>query len=497
MKDTDTRFHEEWLGLAQPIEGLVFSLAALSDAQITPRVSPELTAALTAELEDVEAGPALRDVRAFFRTFFGYDAPGMLVDRDALPPELSFYAQEGRQSIRPSFAIARGPFTRDDDPFAPETPAAPDATASPYVALVWDLSDDAGVDAPTLDLDAAEERTGPWRYTPTAKLERFLRHVGVPLGFVTNRRELRLVYAPPGESSAHLTFRMKDLREPAGRPLVAALSLIFHARRTYGAAAAFTFEGLVRESRLRQANVTDALAKQVFEAVEILLEGFEQAAARDCVGERVDWLRAALETEGDHFEQGLLSVVLRLVFLLYSEDQGLLPVEHSVYAEHLSVFGLYERLAHDAGSFPESMHHRFGAYGRLLSLFRAVFLGVTHGDLHLPPRQGKLFDPSSYPFLEGGLPGSTAPIAHPEARAELRPPAIDDGVVHALLERLVLFQGQRLSYRALDVEQIGSVYESLMGYHVLAVASPGLRLGKNRVWIESAALRAHKPADRK
>jgi hypothetical protein len=106
---------------------------------------------------------------------------------------------------------------------------------------------------------------------------------------------------------------------------------------------------------------------------------------------------------------------------------------------------------------PESMHHRFGVYGRLLALFRAVFLGVSHRDLALPPRRGRLFDPSSYPFLEGGLPGSAAAIVLPEARADVRPPQVDDGVIHAVLSRLILFEGQRLSYRALDVEQIGSV----------------------------------------
>ncbi|MND08500.1 hypothetical protein D3C83_311440 [compost metagenome] len=50
-----------------------------------------------------------------------------------------------------------------------------------------------------LDLDKAEADTGSWRYPPTAKLERLLRHTGIPIGFVTNRRELRLLYAPTGE----------------------------------------------------------------------------------------------------------------------------------------------------------------------------------------------------------------------------------------------------------------------------------------------------------
>ena len=118
------------------------------------------------------------------------------------------------------------------------------------------------------------------------------------------------------------------------------------------------------------------------------------------------------------------------------------------------------------------MHHRFGAYGQLLALFRAVFFGVKHGTLELPPRRGRLFDPNAYPFLEGGLPGWTAAVADPEARAAARPPSIDDGTIYRVLHRLVVFAGQRLSYRTLDVEQIGSVYESLMGYHVLRAREP-------------------------
>jgi hypothetical protein len=51
--------------------------------------------------------------------------------------------------------------------------------------------------------------------------------------------------------------------------------------------------------------------------------------------------------------------------------------------------------------------------------------------------------------------------------ARVRVPTVDDETVFRVLERLLVFQGQRLSYRALDVEQIGAVYEALMGYHVV------------------------------
>ncbi len=504
MKDRDVAFHREWLGLAQPIEGLVFSVPVLADAQIAPAVRPELSVAFEAELETADGAARIPDLRAFFRRFLGYDRPGMLVDRAELPAELAFYAPEGGQELRPSFALARGPFATDD-PFAefdappnpipaPNPQPNPDPAPSPYFALVWDLRDDAPTQTP--GLDAPEDKTGPWRYPPTAKFERLLRHTGIPLGLLSSGPELRLVYAPAGQTTGHLTFRVAELREPGGRPVLAALELLLHARRAYGAAPAHTLEGLLAESRRRQADVTQALAEQVFEAVELLLAGFEQAAARDCVGDRHDWLRAALEQEGDHLYQGVLSVVLRLVFLLYSEDAGLMPTEQPLYSEHLSLFGLYDRLTADAGAHPESMHHRFGAYGQLLALFRLVFLGGRHGSLELPPRRGGLFDPNAYPFLEGGLPDWTAAIASPAARARVKPPSLDDGTIYRVLHRLVVFEGQRLSYRALDVEQIGSVYESLMGYHVERLEKPAARLGKNGVWVDTGIAEKLTPADR-
>jgi hypothetical protein len=498
VKDRDVAFHRMWLGLAQPIEGLVFSVPVLADAQIAPDIPTELSARFASQLEPNDP-PRIRNLERFFREFLGYARTGMLVPRGELPSDLSFYAQEGGQEIRPTFALARGPFETSDDPFAAfeekpkaTTPSSGDTPSTRYFALAWDVTEY----GEGIDLDAAETQSGPWRYPPTAKFERLLRRAGIPIGFLFNGRELRLVYAPAGETTAHLTFRVEHLKRPDGRPLLAALDLLLHARRAYTASAEHTLEGLLAESRRRQADVTDELAKQVFEAVEILVAGFEFAAARDISPATDDWLRAALEEGNDHFYQGVLSIVLRLVFLLYAEDTSLLPVDHPTYAEHLSIGGLYERLADDVGAHPESMHHRFGAYGQLLSLFRSVFFGVRHGSLELPPRRGRLFDPNAFPFLEGGLPDWTAAVVDPEARAAAHPPSIDDGVIYDVLHRLVVFEGQRLSYRTLDVEQIGSVYESLMGYHVLRIASPAVRAGKHGVWIESDAIRVMSPTDR-
>ena len=479
MKDRDVVFHRTWLGFAEPIEGLVFSLPVLLDAQITPEVGVDVSARFTPYVvpgkDDVP--PVIGDLVRFFREYLGYSEPGMLRVRAELPKELAFYASEGGQEIVPSFALARWT-------------AGEETTGAPW-ALAWDLTEHGAA----IDLDEPESVTGPWRYPPTAKLERLLRHSGIAIGFLFNGTDLRLVYAPADQTTGHLTFRVKHLLSPAARPLLAALELLLHARRAYTASPEHTLEGLLAESRRRQADVTEELAKQVFEAVELLVTGFEAASQRDA-GAGTDWLRAALEEPDDHLYQGILTLVLRLVFVLYAEDSGALPVEHDTFAQHLSLFGLHARLSQDAGQHPESMHHRFGAYGQLLSLFRSVFLGVKHGALELPARRGRLFDPNAFPFLEGGLPGWTAAIVDPAARAAVVPPSVDDGTVHAVLHRLVVLDGQRLNYRTLDVEQIGSVYESLMGFHVLRVESPAVRLGKQGVWVEAGPLRTMSATER-
>ena len=100
---------------------------------------------------------------------------------------------------------------------------------------------------------------------------------------------------------------------------------------------------------------------------------------------------AAYERGEDHLYGGLLTLLLRLVFVLYAEDRGLLPVEHPLYAAHLSLLGLFDELQADQGNHPDTMSRRFGAYGRLLSLFRAIFLGIEHDDLKMPSRHGQLF----------------------------------------------------------------------------------------------------------
>src|SRR5207247_1641168 len=111
-------------------------------------------------------------------------------------------------------------------------------------------------------------------------------------------------------------------------------------------------------------------------------------------------LRAVLAENPNHVYSGLLTVLMRLVFVLYAEDRDLISSD-PVYANFYSVTGLFERLRADAGRFPDTMDQRFGAWAQLLTLFRLVYDGGSHGALSIPARKGYLFDPDRYNFLEG------------------------------------------------------------------------------------------------
>ncbi|PZR16692.1 MAG: hypothetical protein DI536_05925 [Archangium gephyra] len=463
MNDLERRYHEKWLGLAQPIEGLVVSVPVLTDVQCMNRL-PVTTHHQFQNLV-TEKAPFSR----WLTEILGYEAD----DFDTtFPDDLKLDATEGAQTLTPTRAFKRKapPPPKPDGVPDDSTPAS--RAGENYGFLVWELPDG-------LDLDKPETVTGGWRYDPTHKFERLLRAVRVPIGLLFNGEQLRLLYAPHGESTGHLTFRFNELVTSQGRELFDAMMMLVHARRLYGVLPEHTLPAILQQSRTRQANVTDELAGQVFEALTILLAGFEAASERD--GKQS--LDDALARGDEHLYGGLLTTLLRLVFLLYAEDQNLMPVDEPPYDEHLSVKALYEQLDEDAQLYPDSMNRRFGAWPRLLALFRSVFFGASHGALRMPPRRGALFNPETYPFLEGWL-GGGAPIDLTQLSA-VRTPSVDDGTIHQVLHRLLFLEGQRLSYQALDVEQIGAVYEASMGYAVKRLTGAGLCLRGSTVWVSA------------
>ena len=437
------RDHLEWLGFIQPT-GLVVSAHALEQAgAVLDRRDIEGQRLLNECVRErvfgtsEEPEPYLPDFEAFARSVLGwrFSPSGYAGMNDSpIPPELEVSLQEYRELLRPRLAV------RERDPAD---------GGAPWQLLVTVLD-------PGEDLDRVATGAGRLEASPHGRMERLLRRTGVPAGLLFNGRVIRLMSAPRGESSGWMDFRVPDMLSTAGRPLCAALRLLLSEKRLLALPREQRLAALLESSRKYQNVVSERLAEQVLHGLHELLRGFQ--AAHDASHRQL--LREALDEDPDNVYRALLTVMLRLVFVLYAEERGMLS-DDATFLRSYSMGGLYERLREDAALNPDTMDQRYGAWAQLLVLFRMIHDGAESGGMTLPARRGELFSPSRFPFLEGWL-GSGAPQIH-EA---IDVPLVPDGTIYRVLDKLLVLDGERISYRALDVEQIGSVYETMMGFRL-------------------------------
>ena len=440
--DREIQAHKEWLGFLQPV-GLVVSPPALVAAQASVnRNVVELQQRLLANVETVDITShslSISDFPSFAVDVLGWEETDLVES----PDELDLSLVEYGEVLRPTYAL-------------------PDTDNGGWLMLVQVISP--GIDLDNECRDVKFRVSTGWHANPQSKFERLLREKEIPIGLLCNGIQIRLVYAPRGESSGHLTFPIQAMCEVSGRLILGAMQMLLEADRVFGGMTDRRLVALLQNSRKYQNEVSTKLSEQVLDALWELLRGFQTANAA-ANGRLFDPIA---QTETQHIYGGIITTLLRLVFLLYAEDEGLMP-QDSIYTCNYSVTGLYQRLREDAGNYPDTMEQRYGAWAWLLSLFRLVYDGASHADLYLPARHGQLFDPDEYAFLEGRTRDTTY------AEWELiEPPRISDGVIHKVLQRLLVLDGDRLSYRALDVEQIGSVYEAIMGYEVKQATTPAI-----------------------
>jgi len=213
---------------------------------------------------------------------------------------------------------------------------------------------------------------------------------------------------------------------------------------------------MLAESGTHQQEVTDRLGYQVREAVEEIIRALDRIDQ----DERRQLLAGVPETE---LYRAAPTVMMRLVFLFSADERGLLLLGDPLYDEHYAVSTLVAKLQEAADQHGEEvLERRHDAWVRLLSTFRAVYGGVQHERMKLLPYAGNLFDPDEFPFLEGRKLGTTW------RNTPASPLLIDNRTVLYLLRSLQYLElhgeARRLSFRALDMKQIGTVYEGLLDH---------------------------------
>ena len=434
------KHHAEWLSLME-ISGPFLSLPVLLHA--FPQGLEARDTAQAAELrqayadwQDEKENPAWHRawVQYVLTRLLAY-RDGLLVDGQSLPPGLEARVAEVGETLRPTHALL-------PPGEGPRKPALLIVAYPPAQAL----------DAPAAGVF--------WKASPATRMTELLRATEVSLGLVTNGEEWMLVHAPPKETAGFASW-YADLwmQEPL---TLRAFHGLLGVQRIVGLAEKDTLAGLLRQSAQDQHEVTTQLGLQVRQAVEVIVQAFDRL---DEGSGRTLLADVPQRTLYD----AALSVMMRLVFLFCAEEKKLLLLGDPLYDQFYAVSTLRNQLRERADQQGEEVLERFqDAWCRLLATFRAVHAGVSHDRLKLPAYGGTLFDPDRYPFLEGRAAGTS----WRDSPAE--PIAVNNRVVLHLLEALQLLRtrvpgssetsARRLSFRALDIEQIGHVYEGLLDH---------------------------------
>lgn len=311
-----------------------------------------------------------------------------------------------------------------------------------------------------------------WKDSPATRMMTLLRNTNIRLGLVTNGRHWMLVDAPVNETTGYYTWDAEIwLEEPL---TLRAFRSLLGMERFFNVPPDETLEAMLVRSAMKQQEVTDQLGDQVRRAVEMLVQTLDRLDK--------DSQRTLLHTISEkELYEAALTVMMRLVFLLSAEERSMLPLGEALYDQNYAISTMHNQLREQADQQAEEvLGLRFDAWSRLLAVFRIVYGGVEYIDLRLPAYGGRLFDPDRFPFLEGRKPGTSwrdIPAA---------PLLIDNRTVLHLLNALQYLQvkvpgggpaePRRLSFRGLDIEQIGHVYEGLLDHTAKRAATTILGL---------------------
>ena len=240
--------------------------------------------------------------------------------------------------------------------------------------------------------------------------------------FCSNGVTLRIVDARRTWSRDYLDFDLNVLGESHG-----AQSALWSLARAEALTHPTPLLDLaVTRSAKHGVEVCRALGHGVLDALQLVTDAITPGASR----------RHAPDTVFEHS----LTVLYRVLFLLFAEARGLVPLWHPVYRDRYSLDVIVTNLLH--GRRPR------GLWRALQAIAHLAHSGCSAGELSVTAFNGRLFSPAQ--------------------AAAFDRTRVDDAVLgKALVSVATTTVGSRrarIAYRDLDVEQLGAVYERVLDY---------------------------------
>ena len=312
-----------------------------------------------------------------------------------------------------------------------------------------------------------------------ARLVELLRATGVPLGLLTNGRQVRLVHAGPDYDAWAEWDAQTWFDESEGRETLRGLGALARAEADAPDNRLRRLIEAIRESRNRQGDLAQVLGEQVRQGVELLVREVDHVLDRDTALHDALWTdpanghRLSDDEALGAIYQAATRLVMRLVLVLYAEARDLLPAHIEAYHDSYGTGSLYDTLARADREGRDAMAEHQSAWPRIIGLCRLIYLGSGHAELPVRAYGGQLFRPGN----------AQAPEPVLRALAALEAARPSDGTVYRLLRLLKVGKvkvragrGARWVAGAVDfadlrTEYVGIVYEGLLDYELRRAAA--------------------------
>ena len=208
---------------------------------------------------------------------------------------------------------------------------------------------------------------------------------------------------------------------------------------------------LREESLTRQAELESNLRKRIFDVLEDLANGFRDYPANEITKQDFPAL----------YDNSLI-FLYRLLFVLYAESRGLLPVKPSgygsskIYREKFSLARLVKTLR-DKNSFSSEAFTEL--YEDLLKLFRLINgdKPEQNEECKVTRYNGGLFNPQMHPKIE------TWQISDKALANVLRQLIFSQPPARSSARQQQIATDETIDYGLLEVRQLGDIYEGLLG----------------------------------
>ena len=290
-----------------------------------------------------------------------------------------------------------------------------------------------------LALDSRDRNDRAQRGTPHGQILRYLATAeiesegSIRWGILTNGSVWRLYdYRARPRASGFFEADLAELLKPGKEDDLRVFHLLFR-RESFilrdGATTTF-LEAALAEGRRYEEQVAQDLSGVVFERV---FPNLVNALAKESGGSLAESRDAAL------------IFLYRLLFVLYAEDRGLLPVNDARYDDYGLRKPVRDEIASRMAADDTYSAIATNYYDHLTTLFKLIDKGDE--SISLPPYNGGLFAVEAAPLLEAVrlADKEIAPIIYDLSHAEDL-----QGVRHFV------------NYRDMSVQQLGSIYERLL-----------------------------------